>query len=142
MPKNLQDSVEKRVLFGLTAKDVKWLGAFVISLAMSISTIMYLWNDRKSIKASLSKANVERAELKAENIKLRVKVGRLEGQMTGINNVTKEFMRNPPEVLNQKINGNTDRIADVERHLGIYRYTPTPDTTSIPTFGEIGDFTR
>lgn len=125
----------------ITTKDIKWLVSLIITIIISGSTILYLWNDRKSIDAKLSSTQTELSEIREENVLLKTRLSKVEGKQEGTQNAITLFLENPPSLMQKQINENTEKINEVIDRLHIRININSVDTTRVesrPTNNSFG----
>ena len=123
MGKDLENNVMNKK-FSFSIKDLKWIiTTLVIGISWVVTIVLWVQDKNKQ------KTRIE--VLESKNYTLEKEVSTLQGQIIGVNQVTKVFMENPPSENKFRIELLEKRVDKIENVNGV-RVDNTPPPTNSP----------
>jgi hypothetical protein len=108
---NLEEKIMEEKRFSFSLKDMKWVvSTLVVGVSWIITIVLWVQDKNKQ------KSRIEVLETK--NNVLEIQVATLSGQVSGVNQVTKIFMENPPSENKFRIELLEKRVDFIENHNG------------------------
>jgi hypothetical protein len=102
--------------FSFSVKDIKWVISTLVVVIGWIITIVFWVQDKNKQKARIE-------VLESKNGTLEIQVAKLEGQISGVNLATENFMKNPPSETKFRVELLEKRVDKIEQLNNISKFT-------------------